>query len=365
MSSRVSPPAVPPEHAHVPLRAHAAGVTEVCESAVGETATGEYRAIEGAKGSKFGLTDIGLIVMALIWGINYSVVKTGITALEPFTFNGIRVALAAIVLAVIAVSVRGTRLPPRRDVIRLAVLGLLGNGMYQLLFILGMSRTRAGIAALVVAAGPAWIAIISRMLGTERLSSRGWAGIGLQLAGVACVVGSAGALEASSSALLGAALIAVGSILWALFSVLLTPYTKTAHPLHLAAITMGSGALFLVAIALPGMRRLDWGAVTTREWGIVAYAGIAALVIAYLLFYRGVRVLGPTRTAMYGNLQPLIALLFAWAMLQERPTVWQGIGAAFIMAGLLLSRTARVRPAPVTTRSYPAIPDRDREARSV
>jgi drug/metabolite transporter (DMT)-like permease len=290
---------------------------------------------------------VGLIVMALIWGINYSVVKDGITTLEPFTFNGIRIALAAIILLGIAATVRDTPLPPRREMLKLAGLGLIGNGMYQLLFILGMARTRAGIAALVVAAGPAWIAIISRMLGMERLSRRGWAGIGLQLAGVACVVASAGGIAADSSALVGAALIAAGSVMWALFSVLLTPYTQRTHPLHLSAITVTSGAIVL---AMPGIVRLDWGTVTLREWGAVAYSGIGAMVVAYLLFYRGVRVLGPTRTAMYGNLQPLIALLFAWVMLHEQPTRWQGIGAAFVMGGLLLSRTARIRPAPLPPR---------------
>ena len=325
----------------------AMAVTEVCESAVGETATGEYRAIADVTSSSFGLTDVGLIVMALIWGINYSVVKDGITTIEPLTFNGIRIALAAIVLMLIAVTVRGAAMPSRAVTLKLAGLGLIGNGMYQLLFILGMSRTRAGIAALVVAAGPAWIAIISRMLGMERLSSRGWAGIGLQLAGVAFVVASAGAVAADRSALIGAALIAGGSIMWALFSVLLTPYTQQTHPFYLSAITVTSGAIVLVAIALPGILRLEWGAVTAREWGAVAYSGIGAMVVAYLLFYRGVRVLGPTRTAMYGNLQPLIALLFAWVMLSERPTLWQGVGAAFVMGGLLLSRTARVRPAPI------------------
>ncbi len=322
-------------------------VTEVCESAVGETATGEYRAVLASGGQNaFGWTDIGLIVMALIWGVNYSVVKSGLATMDPITFNGIRVALAATVLVAIASTVRGATLPSRRDTLVLAGLGLMGNGLYQLLFILGMARTRAGIAALVVAAGPAWIAIISRMLGRERLSTRGWSGIGLQLAGVACVVGSAGAITANRDALIGAGLIAIGSIMWALFSVLLTPYTKKAHPLHLSALTMLSGAIFLFSIALPGIMRLDFGAVTLREWATVAYAGIAALVIAYLLFYRGVRVLGPTRTAMYGNLQPLIALLVAWALLHERPTGGQALGAAFIMGGLLVSRTARSRPIP-------------------
>jgi drug/metabolite transporter (DMT)-like permease len=113
---------------------------------------------------------------------------------------------------------------------------------------------------------------------------------------------------------------------------------------------MASGATFLVAIALPGILRLDFGAVSLAAWGSVVYAGIGALVVAYLLFYRGVRILGPTRTAMYGNLQPLIALLVAWVVLAERPTGWQGIGAAFIMGGLLLSRTAKARPAPVPNR---------------
>ncbi|WP_396220298.1 DMT family transporter [Gemmatimonas sp.] len=303
----------------------------------------------------FGTTDLGLVFMSLIWGINYSVVKAGLRTLSPLTFSGLRVAMAAMVLFVIAACVRDTKLPPRRDIITLALLGLLGNGLYQLLFIFGMSRTRAGVAALVVAAGPAWIAIISRMLGRERLPARGWSGIGLQLLGVACVVGSAQGFDGGRDVMFGAGLIAIGSITWAMFSVLLQPYTKTVHPLHLSAITMASGALVLVSIALPGLITLDWGAVSLTEWGTVTYAGIGALVVAYLLFYRGVRVLGATRTAMYGNLQPIVAISFAWLMLGEQPTVWQGLGAGLIMAGLLLSRTAHARPivarAPVVSSS--------------
>jgi drug/metabolite transporter (DMT)-like permease len=290
----------------------------------------------------FGVTDAGLVVMAVIWGVNYSVVKAGLRTLAPLTFNGARVTLAAVVLFAVAALVRDTRWPSGRDAWRLAALGLIGNGLYQILFIFGMARTRAGVAALIVAAGPAWIAIISRLLGREQLPARGWAGIALQLVGVGCVVGSTHGFDGGGGeVMLGAALIAAGSIAWALFSVLLQPYTLRSHPLHLSAITMASGAAVIVAVALPGMVRLDWLAVTPSEWGAIAYAGIGALVVAYLLFYRGVRVLGPTRTSMYGNLQPIIAIAVAWIMLHEQPTGWQLVGAAFIMGGLLLSRTAR------------------------
>ena len=330
-----------------PLEPGNGEVTAVFDSAVGETATGEYRAILSAKPGGFGATDIGLIVMAVIWGVNYTVVKTGIQSLEPVTFNGLRVGLAATVLILVASTVRGVPFPSKKDAWTLAALGLMGNGMYQLMFILGMARTRAGIAALVIAAGPAWIAIISTLLGREHLARRGWAGIGLQLLGIVFVVGSAGGIDAGGDALIGAAMIATGSIMWALFSVLLTPYTRRAHPLHLSALTMSSGAVLLVGIALPGIIRLDWGSVKLSEWAAVAYAGVGALVIAYLLFYRGVRILGPTKTAMYGNLQPLIALLVAWALLHETPTMGQIVGAAFIMGGLLLSRTAGIRVPPV------------------
>ena len=292
----------------------------------------------------FGATDMWLIGMSVIWGVNFSVVKSALAAMPALTFTGLRVAIAATVLWGISATVRNAPLPSRRDVIALLGLGIIGNGFYQCLFIVGMSHTRAGIAALVIAASPAWIAIVSRILGREQLPSRGWAGIGLQLTGVACVVVGTGAMEASRDAIFGAGLIALGSIMWAVFTVLLQPFTQRTHPIHLSAITMTSGGIFCLVFALPGMVRMDWGSVTLPAWGAVLYASVGALVIAYLLFYRGIRVLGPTRTAMYSNLQPIIALAVAAIVLSERPTGWQLLGATLIMAGLLISRTAKVVP---------------------
>ena len=78
---------------------------------------------------------------------------------------------------------------------------------------------------------------------------------------------------------------------------------------------MASGALFLLIVASPALIALDIGKVTPTESGAAVYAGLWCTVVAYLLFYRGVRVLGPTRTSMYGNLQPLIAIAVAWLVL--------------------------------------------------
>jgi drug/metabolite transporter (DMT)-like permease len=69
--------------------------------------------------------------------------------------------------------------------------------------------------------------------------------------------------------------------------------------------------------------------------------------VAYLFWYRGVRVLGPTRASMYSNLQPLFAMAAAWLVLNESPRTLQLAGAACIIGGLVLTRLPGRRPIPV------------------
>lgn len=282
-------------------------------------------------------TDAMLLAMALIWGINFSVVKFGTRWMQPLAYNGARVALAAVCLLAIAAAMRHPW-PAWRDLRALLLLGVLGNGIYQIFFIEGIARTRAGTAALVLASGPAFIALISRMRGVEHTTARGWAAIALQIAGMAFVVLGSARADAQETRLLGTLLVLAGSLCWATFTVVLKPYTHRVPGLQLAAVTMAGGALPLLIVAVPALRTTDWSAVPPLAWASVVYSGIGALVVAYLLWYRGVRVLGPTRTAMYVNVQPLIALVVAWVTLGETPTLWQGVGAVGITAGLLMNR---------------------------
>jgi drug/metabolite transporter (DMT)-like permease len=70
----------------------------------------------------------------------------------------------------------------------------------------------------------------------------------------------------------------------------------------------------------------------------MAYAGILAIGVAYLLWYQGVQRIGNARTAAFSNLTPVIALLVAWGWLGERPTVLQVGGAVVVLLGLSLAR---------------------------
>ncbi len=286
-------------------------------------------------------TDLMLLGMALIWGVNFSVVKHATDVMHPLAFNGVRVALAAVALLAIS-SVLRSPAPSRRDTLTLLALGVLGNGLYQLLFIEGIARTRAGNAALVMAATPAFIALLGRAIGVERVSLRGWSGVVLSITGIGLVVFGAAdqtqVVGAGRATLLGNLMVLGGSLSWALFTVLLKPFTARLDLLRISALTMVGGALPLAALASPSLIATDWEAVGAGAWLAILYSGIGALVIAYLFWYRGVQVLGATRTAVYGNLQPAIALLVAWIALHEVPGQWQWLGALTIIAGVILTR---------------------------
>ena len=148
------------------------------------------------------LTDVSLVAMALIWGVNFSVVKYGTTLIDPLAYNGVRVTLAAVVLLAVVLAMRAP-LPPRPVIVALMGLGVLGNGVYQLLFVEGIARTSATDGALVIAASPAFIAIIGRLRGVERVKPRGVIGILLSIVGIALVVLATASGNDGTSSLFG------------------------------------------------------------------------------------------------------------------------------------------------------------------
>ncbi|MDQ8177987.1 MAG: DMT family transporter [Gemmatimonadota bacterium] len=282
-------------------------------------------------------TEIGLVAMAVIWGVNFSVMKHGTQVMEPLAFNALRMGLGCAVLMSMALLGAGA-LPTLADRWRLMGLGIVGHCIYQLFFVHGLARTRAGTAALVVAASPAAVAIVARAFGHERLAPRAVWGIIASISGVMLVVGGSLSTDGTEH-LIGDLLVLCAVIAWAFYTSGLLPLAKRNEAVQVASWTLLGGVIPLFAFATPALLRTDWGAITLSTWGAVVYAGVLAMVIAYLFWYRGVHHLGPTRTSMYSNLQPIVAVLFAWAVLGEVPTLVQGIGAASVIGGLYLART--------------------------
>src|SRR3982074_726823 len=200
----------------------------------------------------FGLTDVLLFTMAVIWRANFVVVKYATHIFNPVAFTGLRVSVAALFLVAAAFASGGITLP-RRDVISLLLLGVLGNGLYQLFFVLGVARTRAGNASLIVGAAPAFIALFARARGMERVKRTTLLGIGLSVVGVALVIVGSANEPTGDTTLLGALLVFLGVICWSLYTIGLQPYAARIDITQLSAITLVGGAIPLMFASAPSL----------------------------------------------------------------------------------------------------------------
>jgi drug/metabolite transporter (DMT)-like permease len=293
---------------------------------------------DSAAHHSFGLTDLLLLTMAVIWGVNFVVVKYATHIFNPVAFTGLRVGTAAAFLVAFAFA-RGGFALSRHDVLRLLFLGVIGNGLYQLFFVHGVARTRAGNASLIVGAAPAFIALAARARGMERVKRMTLVGIALSVIGVALVIAGSATSSNGQTTLLGSVLVFLGVLCWTAYTIMLQPYTKRIDVIQLSAVTMVGGAVPLLVASMPALVATDWSSVGAGGWLALFYSSVISMGVAYFFWYRGLRVLGPTRTAVYSNLQPIVALLAAWAFLGEVPTIFQGLGAVTIIAGVFLTRT--------------------------
>lgn len=264
-------------------------------------------------------------------------VKAALANFLPLAFNAVRFPIASVALLLIA-GLRRTRIPERRYWKSLALYGMLGNSLYQLGFIQGLGLTRAGNAALIMAANPVLTALISHWAGHERFLWRHWLGIALSALGVALVVVGSGEAVGFGTTVVGDLLVLGAVLCWSLYAVGSRPLVHALGPISMTAWTTLIGTIPIVLVGLSSLGSQSWSSVTPGAWGAVAYASLGAIVTGYLLWARGMRTLGSTRVAVYSNFTPVFAFLAAWPLLGETPTLWQISGGGLIFLGLYLAR---------------------------
>jgi drug/metabolite transporter (DMT)-like permease len=295
---------------------------------------------EAARQRRRLIANTSLLVMAIIWGVNFSVAKIALSHLDPLAFNALRFPLAGVALYILLRRRGPVLLPPRADLMRVLILGLLGNVIYQQMFIFGLDRTRAGTASLLLAGTPLITALMSAVLGHERLHPRVWIGVCCTMLGITFVVlfGSQSPQQGDST-LVGALLMIGASISWAVYTVGARDLVGRHGALAVTAWTLWIGSVGLFLIGTPAILQTDLLAVSAGTWVAVLYAGVLSVGVAYAIWYNGVRELGNTRTSTYSNLVPVITLGVAWLWLGESPSAGQLAGAVTIIGGVTLAQS--------------------------
>ena len=275
-----------------------------------------------------------LLLMVLIWGANYSLIKVVLHELPPPVFNAVRLSIAAATfMIVLAVSAR-TR-PTRREWFQLAGLGFYGQFLYQLFFLNGMSRTSVANASLIIGLVPMVVALTNAVLGLERLSRAYWVGTAVSLVGMYFVVGLDAGLGTAS--LLGDVLTFAAVLAWSAYTVAAKPLLARHSSIVVSGWSISIGTLFYLPYAIPAMRQIDWPNVSAGAWIGTTVSALLSINLSYILWNKAVQQLGSSQTAIYSNLIPVAAVGTAAVWLREPVDRWKAIGAALIIAGLIVA----------------------------
>lgn len=290
-----------------------------------------------------------MVLVTLIWGANFSVSKFALSRIPVLPFSALRFLVASAALWIIVRLAEPAARIPRPTLWRLVGLGIIGNTVYQIAFMTGLTMTTATNSSLLVASTPMAVIVLGAILGIERPNRAVWAAVALGTAGVVVVVLSKGGGAAfGGSTVLGDALTFGAVICWAIFTLGIRSLQTDISPLRLTAIATTAGTPGLVLLSLPQLPGVDWGGLGWQVWAGLAYASLLSIVVAYILWNATVRQVGSSRTALLGMMVPLWAVVVASVALGERPTLMQGAGALCIVASVLVSRLGQ--PAPVLAR---------------
>ena len=285
------------------------------------------------------IPDALLILIAVIWALNFSVVKVSLQEIDALSFNALRYILAAGLLAYTA-KARGYSLKvDRQDFWPLVGTALVGNVLYQLFFIIGVNYTYSANSAVILGTIPVWVALLSHLFTDEKLTQYKALGIGLAFTGIVLIVtGSKAGISIASKTFLGDVIILCAAISLGVYTIMAKRFLKKYPSTQFTGVMSLIGMIFLLIIGLPSLMQVNWADISLKGWGGIFYSGLLSIGLAYLIWNNSVSKIGAVRTAAYQNLVPVLGLVFGVVLLQEALTLQQYSGSTLVIIGIIFSR---------------------------
>jgi drug/metabolite transporter (DMT)-like permease len=277
------------------------------------------------------LSVLGAVVL---WSSSYVVTKLGVVDIPPLTFAAIRFVFAIIFMSGLALTVQRVEPVPFKDILRLALGGLLGITAYFSLQNLGMQRTSAADATLLVASFPVITLLLEILFRKARINFVQLVGVAVAIAGIYLVID----LKATQSAphrLEGNLLLLTTGLAWALYNFATQEVVKKYPTFTVIFWQTLFGGAALLPLALTEMS--VWQPLTLNGLLGALFLGVFCSIAAFLLYANGLKSLGPGLAVNMLNLVPVFGLIFAVVFLQEKIGFVQILGGLIVIIGVTMS----------------------------
>ena len=288
-----------------------------------------------------------ILILYVVWGSTYLAIRVAVDTLPPFVMGAIRFSIAGLVMIVAAaIASRGhLSRPTLREVRDCAIVGtcLMFGGMGLVSW--GEQTVPSGIAGVLIAMMPVWVAVYGRVFFGERLPGLAILGIGTALVGVVGLVAQGMAVERSLDPI-GIGAIVLSPMAWAAGTTFAAHRAELPdNPFLSTGLEMLSGAVVLaVAATISGeFAVFDPARVTTESIAATAYLTVVGSLIAFTAFVWVIRHAPLPLVTTYAFVNPVIAVFLGWLLLHETVGPVQLAAGAVIVAGVALIILARSR----------------------
>ena len=284
-----------------------------------------------------------LVLSNLLWSGNWVIGRAVRDTFDPVALNFWRWLVAALVMAPLGLAqALRARTMIRRHAPLLALLALLGVVGFQTLVYLGLRSTTAINAVLINAAGPLFMVLCSWILERERASLRQIAGMAISFAGVVIIV-CQGELRRLAQLELhsGDLWILLAMPMWGLYSVLLKRLPAELRGTALAFTIAAIGVAMLAPLYALDSARGPWRRPSAAEVGAVLYIAVAASVLAFMAWNRGVALVGANAAGFTLPLLPAFGTVLAIIFLGEAFRGFHAAAFIIIVTGVVLATYRR------------------------
>ena len=280
-----------------------------------------------------------LLAVVLIWGSVFSVIKYTLQEIDPLAFATARFGGAALFLLITLWLLEGKPTIQREDWLRVGVVGIIGIGLYQILFTLGIYYTTASNSSLLIATGPIFTLLFAVLFREERIVALQIVGILVSFLGVAMIVGAqSGGLTLSVEHLKGDLFTLTCAAINGLCAVISKRPLKRLSSLRLMTVSFVLGTVSMLPFTWRALLYQPWAHLSLNGWLGLVYASFIAAGLGYVLWFRAIGEIGATRTMVYNYLIPVVAVAVAVLTLREQFTALHALGALIVFVGIALAR---------------------------
>jgi drug/metabolite transporter (DMT)-like permease len=277
--------------------------------------------------------DLGLaaaFVTVGLWASAFVGIRSAARHMSPGALSLGRVLIATVALGAFTLA-RGEQLPPRRDLPRVVLVGLLWLGAYNVLLNAAERHVDAGTAAMLVNVGPVFIAILAGVLLGEGFPRNLFTGCAIAFGGVV-LIGVATSQHGIDSAT-GALLCIAAAAAYALAVVIQKPLLERTSGLAITFVACAVASVALLPFA-PQLADVDHAG--ALAWTV--YLGLFPTAIGFTTWAYALKRTSAGRLGAFTYLVPPIAVLLGWILLSESPPALALGGGLLCLAGVAVTR---------------------------